>query len=448
MSLYNWITERVVLPASDAVLKRSIAGNLKFLFDSQWWSPSELEAYQDERLRELVRHAYENVPYYHDLFKRYKLAPDDIRSQKDLPKIPCLTKQNIRENYPHRLLARNIPKNRILKKASSGSTGEPLRYMVSKSSYGFKLACFLRGWYWMGYRLGDRYVKLSVHPRSNKEKKFQDRVNNCVYVHSPYLTDENVHDCLGQIVRSRAKFIRGYPAVLDVFARHIDGNEVGGYRPSAISTNGEPLYPAQRKNIERRFNCAVFDSYSAEGVSVMMECHTHQTYHVASEYGITEVLKEGEPIDEGVGEIVGTDLHNFAMPFIRYQVKDVGTLKKKTCTCGRGLPLFERIEGRDTDILVTPGGKHITFYFFAVYFMWNEAVEMFQLHQLERDRMTLKIVPTALFKAHMKDRIKDDIQRHIGEDVDLRVELVEDIPLTAAGKRRFFLREPHISMIL
>ena len=448
MSLYNWITEKVVLPASDVVLKRSIAGDLKFLSQSQWWSVSELESYQDERLRELVRHAYENVPYYHDLFKRYKLTPEDIRSQKDLPKIPCLTKKNIRENYPHRLVARNIPKNRMLRKASSGSTGEPLRYAVSKSSYGFKLACYLRGWYWMGYRLGDRYVKLSIHPRSNSEKKLQDRINNCVYVHSPYLTEENVNDCLGQIVRSRAKFIRGYPAALDVFARHLEIGAGDSYRPAAISTNGEPLYPAQRKNIEKRFQCPVFDSYSAEGVSVMMECHTHRTYHVAGEYGVTEVLKDGEPIEEGMGEIVGTDLHNYAMPFIRYKVKDIGTVKKKTCTCGRGLPSFERIEGRDTDILVTPGGKHITFYFFAVYFMWNEAVEMFQLHQTEQDRMTLKIVPTALFKSGMAKRIHDDIQRHMGEDVQLEVKLVESIPLTAAGKRRFFLRDPHISMTL
>ncbi len=448
MSLYNWVTERVVLPASDVAFKRSIAGDLKFLFDSQWWSQSDLETYQDERLRGLIRHAFDNVPYYHDLFKRLKLTPDDIRSQKDLTKLPFLTKQNIRENFPHRLVARNFPKNLMIQKASSGSTGEPLRYVLSKSSLGFKTACFLRGWYWMGYRLGDRYVKLSVHPRGGIEKKIQDRFNKCIYVHSPYLTSENVHDCIGQIVRSRAKFIRGYPAVLDVFARHLDEGIEKQYRPSAIATNGEPLYPSQRKNIEARFKCPVFDHYSAEGVSVMTECPTHQTYHVASEYGITEVLKEGEPIEEGTGEIVGTDLHNYAMPFIRYKVKDIGTIKKKKCTCGRGLPLFERIEGRDTDILVTPGGKHLTFYYFAVYFMWNDAVKMFQLRQLEPDRMTLKIVPTALFRSHMKNRIHDDVQRHIGEDVKLELELVDDIPLTTAGKRRFFLRDPHISMSL
>ncbi len=448
MSLYNWVSERVVLPASDVLLKRSIARDLKFLFDSQWWSRADLEEYQDERLRELIRHAFDNVPYYNDLFKRCKLTPGDIRSQRDLHKIPFLTKDLIRQNFPHRLAARNIPAAQTIAKASSGSTGEPLRYALSKDSYGFKIACFLRGWYWMGYRLGDRYVKLSVHSRGNTEKKIQDRINNCVYVNSPYLTNENVHDCLGQIIRSRAKFIRGYPTVLDVFARHLENGSGERYVPVAISTNGEPLYPVQRKNIEERFLCPVFDSYSAEGVSVMMECPTHQTYHVASEYGITEVLKDGEPVEEGVGEIVGTDLHNYAMPFIRYQVKDIGTVKKKTCACGRGLPLFERIEGRDTDILVTPSGKHITFYFFAVYFMWNEGVEMFQLRQHQPDQMTLKLVPTALFKKQMKDRIHDDIIRHIGEDVHLDVEVVDDIPLTSSGKRRFFVRDPNISMTL
>jgi len=141
MSFYSRMTQNLVLPLSDVVLGRSVSKHLKFLDKSQWWSPEELKEYQNEKLRALVKHAYTNVPYYHNLFKERKLIPDDIKTTDDLLKLPMLTKEIIRKNFPHRIVARSIPKKQMMFQGSSGSTGEPLQYYITKDAYSFNVAC-------------------------------------------------------------------------------------------------------------------------------------------------------------------------------------------------------------------------------------------------------------------------------------------------------------------
>ena len=161
MSLYNLLTENLILPLSDLALGRSISKHRRFLQDSQWWSADQLQEYQNEKLRALIKHAYMNVPYYRELFDERKLKPEDIKTTDDLLKLPMLTKEIIRENFPHNIVAKNIPKEQMMHTCSSGSTGEPLQYYITKDAYSFNLACNIRGWYWFGFRMGDKFIKLS-----------------------------------------------------------------------------------------------------------------------------------------------------------------------------------------------------------------------------------------------------------------------------------------------
>jgi phenylacetate-CoA ligase len=162
MSLINTITENIILPISDIILGQSISKYLKFLMKSQWWSESDFKEYQNEKLRALIKHAYENVPYYTELFKKLKLTPADIKTTDDLYKLPILTKDIVRENVKNgKIIAKNIPKRKMILSSSSGSTGEPLQYYITKDAESFSKACGIRGWYWMGYRLGDKYIKFT-----------------------------------------------------------------------------------------------------------------------------------------------------------------------------------------------------------------------------------------------------------------------------------------------
>jgi len=442
MSFYNWLTENLILPFSDFALDYSIATHLKFLQQSQWWSTEELKQYQNEKLRAVIKHAYENVPYYRDLFEERKLTPGDIKTTEDLLKLPLLTKAIIRRNFPHYIVAKNIPKKQMMPMASSGSTGEPLQYYITKDAYCFNLACIIRGWYWFGFRLGDRYIKLSQNPREGIKNKVIDLVHRCDYVLSQSLTQEDIAEIVQRIRSSKAKTIRGYPSTLYVLADYIKKNGVTDIKPFAVTTTGEILFPHMRKLIESQFNCPVFDAYSGEGGANVFECTTHEAYHISAEYAFTELIQNGERIDtEGKGEVVSTNFWNYAVPFIRYNVKDVAVLGNRKCSCGRGLPVLERIEGRDSDILVTPSGKHLIVHFFTGYFEWVDTVEQFQVVQEEPDKITLKLIPNDKFDEEARSKIEKDVSGYIGDDVHLEIQIVDAIPLTPSGKRRFVISE-------
>lgn len=140
MSLINFISEKILLPSSDLFLNRNIANNFDFLQKSQWWSENELTNYQDEKLKLLIKHAYNNVPYYNTLLKNRKLTPIDFKTQKDLFKLPILTKDDLRNHFPNKIVAHNIPNKQLIFQGSSGSTGEPLHYYSTNESYSMNIA--------------------------------------------------------------------------------------------------------------------------------------------------------------------------------------------------------------------------------------------------------------------------------------------------------------------
>ena len=166
MAIYNWLQENIILPANDLLSGQSISKSLHFLLESQSWTTEELVAYQEERLRSLVKHAYENVPFYHELFKEHHLVPSDINTIADLHKIPVISKNDLRKHPADYYMARNISTRKCIRMNSSGSTGEPFTYFLTPEAFSMNYACAIRGWYWMGYRLGETYTKLSQNPRS------------------------------------------------------------------------------------------------------------------------------------------------------------------------------------------------------------------------------------------------------------------------------------------
>jgi len=444
MSFYNWLTENLVLPVSDLALGRSISKYRRFLEKSQWWSQGQLKEYQNEKLRALIKHAYTNVPYYQELFDEMKLKPEDIRTTDDLLKLPILTKEIIRENFPHNIVAKNIPKKQMMLIGSSGSTGEPLQYYSTKGAYSFNLACNIRGWYWFGFRMGDRFIKLSQNPREGFINKLQDKVQRCEYVLSQSLTQKDIKDIVELVRSSKARTIRGYPSTLYILAGYIKVQGIKDIKPLAVTTTGEIIFDHVRELVESQFHCPVFDAYSGEGGANVFECQTHEMYHISDEYAFTELIRDGERVEEGKGEIVSTNLWNYAVPFIRYNVKDVGVSTPKKCSCGRGLGVLERVQGRDSDILVTLSGKHLIVHYFTGYFEWVDSVEQFQVLQNEPDKLTLLLIGNEKFNDEAKSKIQSDIGEYIGEDMELEIRIVEDIPLTRSGKRRFVIRNiPH-----
>ena len=443
----NIISERIILPISDVITKQSISNSLKFLMKSQWWSKSDLEEYQNEKLRHLIKHAYLNVPYYNELFKKKKLAPEDIQTTCDLRKLPILTKETIRENFINKkIIAKNIPKNTILFCHSSGSTAEPLKYYSTKEAWGFNLACAIRAWYWMGYRLGDKYVKISQHERTSF-KKIQDLFNRSQYLSAQELNEKYFNRIVNKINTYKPKIVRGYVDQMLFLANFVHENNLNFNKPLAIATTGSTLHKSRRKIIESYLNCKVYDSYRCEGGANVSECENHGSYHSSMEYAITEIMSNNIEVKSGEqGRLITTDLVNYAVPFIRYDTQDIVTKAKEKCTCGRELLSIKKINGRDSDILITPSGKYLIYAPFDAWFPKLNTVKQFQIVQKKIDHIIIKLVVNKNYNKNEQNMIYNYWSNFIGNDVNLEIQVVDDIPLTKSGKRRYLIRDKNINL--
>lgn len=450
MSFNNFISENILLPLGDCFTGQTISKTLRFLMKSQYWTREEIDSYQNSRLRSLITHAYKNVPFYYELFKDMGVKPEDIQTKDDLLKLPVITKNDLkRAKSKH--LAKNIHKKNLVYCSSSGSTAEPFQYYSTREAESFLTASAIRAWYWMGYRLGDRYVKVSMNPRNSKIKKLQDMINNCTYVSSNQLDGSEFERISEKIFSTDPLFLRCYPVPLLFLARQIKEENINyeGKRLIAINTTGSTLHNNVRKEIEDIFNVRIFDSYSCEGGAVFSQCSENSYYHPAEEYAISEFLEDTVTVSdpEKPYRHITTDLHNYASPFIRYDTQDYIVLAPSDrCTCGRSYLNIKKIKGRDGDILRTPSGKLLIVENFVAYFEWIKEVEKIQVIQNKKDEIIIKMVVNDLYTDEIGIMIEDYWKEYIGNDVRLALELVEDVELTKAGKLRTVIRNPEISL--
>jgi phenylacetate-CoA ligase len=444
MSIKHYFAKNIALPAGDYLQGLSVAREYEFLINSQWWSRSEIDEYQNRQLRMLVEHSVTTVPHYRALFKKLNLKPRDIRTKSDLYKIPVLTKSELQKNGIDLHLSQNYPKSKSLLSSSSGSTGEPLFYSTSKEAYSMNMAANLRGWTWMGYKVGDKFIKLSQNPRSSMLKKLQDKVTSNLYLSTSPLIDSNFKYILDKIEHYRPKVIRCYPDPLQYLAQFRNKSKRYSHTPLAITTTGNTLHDGARAEIEGAFGSKIFDSYSCEGNSNVFECKTHNMYHSSEEYGISEVLNEhGDLITSGVGRLISTDLFNYAHPFIRYDTQDLVELSSEQCTCGRNLLGIKRILGRDSDVLKTISGNHIvhdfTIFFSSLGSSLNKSVDKFQVIRTKSNVVQFNLVVNSRYNSAVENFIKEYWAKKLKSAISINQ--VADIPLTISGKRKFIIDE-------
>jgi phenylacetate-CoA ligase len=446
----NYLTKNIILPIGDIFLGQSISRNLKFLMKSQWWNKEQIKDYQEIKLKKLIKHSTQTVPYYHDLFKGLGLKAEDIQTRDDLKKLPILTKAIIKKEGIERFTSFVIPKRDILQASSSGSTGEPLQYYVTKDSESIFKAAAIRGWYWMGYKLGDKYVKLSMNPRNSRIKKIQDFLNRCLYLSSTQLTKQAFNIIIDKLEQYDPKIIRGYPAPLFFLAEVVEKRkEIKFPNLLAINTTGSTLHDDVREKIQKIFNVKIYDLYGCEGGTVFFQCENLTHYHPAEEYAISEFLEDNftKNDPDKARRHISTDLNNYAMPFIRYDTQDYLVLGEETdCKCGRNFLNIAKIKGRDSDILITPSGKYLIVENFVAYFEWVPSIVQFQVYQEKIDLIYIRLVVNKLFNEKVKKELFDYWKNYIGSDVELKFEIVDEIKLTPAGKRRNLIRNTEIKI--
>jgi phenylacetate-CoA ligase len=401
----------------------------------------------------------------------------------DFQRIPILTKSDIRANGRD-LRSFSYDAAELITKKTSGSTGVSLEILLDDDSRQWKRACALRCDEWTGWRFGEPVAKVWGNPEFHS-RGWRGRIRNVLldrdfYLDTLHMDEPAMAHFARLILKKQPTLIFGHAHSVYLLAQYLKARASGGvasgelsesksgdsrfatmrttgnlhsvpltydgYRPKGIITTAMVLHSWQRRTIEQVFCCPVFNRYGCEEVSLIAcECEKHNGMHVNTDGVFLEVLCPDEnggltrPARPGEsGSIIVTDLTNRAMPIIRYQVGDVAALSDRVCSCGRGLPLLERLEGREADYVVTPAGELISGISLTENFALHvPGVAQFQIIQETPRRFRFRIVRGSDFGNESRARLASLVADHFGSDVDYRCEYLDHIPSEPSGKYRF-----------
>ena len=227
-------------------------------------------------------------------------------------------------------------------------------------------------------------------------------------------------------------------------AKYIKSHSLQAPRLKGIIVGAETLYDFQRELMEDVFNCPVYNRYGCtEFGNVASECKARKGMHINSDRFILEVVNDqGKAVYDEVGEIVITDLDNYAMPFIRYKTGDKGIITKETCFCAVSFPLLSKVIGRTSETLITKSGKKIHDLFFVYKLDRIPGIIKFNVVQKSYEEIYTYIVKD---KQYDEEALTKNIMGALSEleELGFKIKLifVNEIPKSKSGKMTYFISE-------
>ena len=390
-----------------------------------------IAAFQKARLEKLIQHAYQTTPYYRELLK--------TRSA-NISHIPPLEKQDVREHL-ERLCSEAFTPGQRIKNATGGSTGTPLTFYQDRYYWNQRNLSVYYFDRWAGWDLGEPQLIIWGTPADMRgdahwKHRFNTFWRNQYWLNGFHLTDETMHTVFEKMNRCHPQTILAYPSSLYQFAKFVSDN---GLRPrwglKGIISSAEMLHRHYRDLAGAVFDAKIFNRYGGREVGLIaMEC-AEGRMHINCRDLYLEI-DSPDPYAQP-GDILITQLNNYAMPFIRYRIGDIGLLSDETCPCGNDLPILADLLGRSTATFRTRTGTLIHGGYFTQQFYGVEGVSQFQLIQETLERCVLKLVIDKQWQEATRYRLVQKIQEALGADVVVGIEFVDKIPLPASGKREF-----------
>ncbi|MHA1381683.1 MAG: phenylacetate--CoA ligase family protein [Candidatus Helarchaeota archaeon] len=411
-----------------------ILGKLKWIISTLNWSSEKRSNWRLNRLGDIIEYCWNYVPFYREFWGDHGLVFRRPQSLDDLEQYPVLTKDIFKSNWV-RIKSDRIKSIRHISKATSGSTGTPVKYYLDIEQWTFIQAFHQWGWSQVGYSFGDPVGIIAGYSLIKQAPKLRDIIRKLLErkltLSGVYMDKSLALDYHRKLNIFGAHFLYGYPSVISLFASFLADKGLTLPQLKGIITTGEILTPQYRKNIENVFGCPVLDHYGSNDGGVMSyECHLHKGLHYNDLQSIIEVYKKN---NKGFGRLLITNLWNKSMPFIRYENGDLVSLAKSPCACGQPFPLIESIEGRTTDIISLPNGRSLSGPALTLIF-GNMDIDGWQVVQRSPTIIEVRILSRSGLKPEDYQYIKKVLDTHIGESVEVNIIMVPELECTKSGK--------------
>ena len=442
----NWLLQSAVpgftWPAIPTAQDAALLGVLHQLDASQWHSRPALEAAQFKQLETVLRHAWNTVPHYGSAWAG--VYDPAVAARDMLPRLPLLTKPQLQESFGE-LKSRAVPPSHgsLGEARTSGSTGTPVRVVKPEAMFLLLHAMTARNHLWRKREPGRplcvirQGVAAADHPTWGTPL---DRVFATGPAHVMGV-EPDVDFLLAWLEAKRPGYILTYPTLAAALARLSIERRTRLPTLLEVGTLGEPVDEATRALCRDAWDVPLADMYSAEEVGyIALQCPDSSLYHVQSENVIVEVLDHsGNPCAAGeIGRVVVTDLHNFAMPLIRYEIGDYAEVGP-ACPCGRGLPTLKRIAGRTRNMLVTADGKRYWPSFNQRKSLDIVASRSMQFVQVHFDHVEARLVLSQPLTARQRMMLSELFAELLPAGVRVSVVQVPSLPRGPGGKFEEFV---------
>ncbi len=415
----------------------------KELERTQFLSQATLREMQWERLTHLLRHAASHNRFYRERFAAAGVDVEKIISVRDFQMIPPLTKEEVRQNTAE-MISEGVDRGKLMHMKTGGSTGRALDIFITERCSEQRNACARRHDRWSGWEVGEPVAAVWGNP--HLPSGWKERLRNTllapvIYLDTMSLGPESVSRFVTEWRRVKPTLLFGHAHSIYMLCRHLKEMRVSDVRPRGIISTSMMLLPHERRFIEEVLGVKVTDRYGCEEVSLIAsECEEHHGMHLNIEHLFVEFITEtGENAGPGApGRIVVTDLLNMEMPFIRYEVGDVGVPSSASCPCGRGLPLMASVAGRTADFLRKKNGESVA----GISLIENTltrypGVDQMQIIQETLDHLTVKMVQGAGFDPAVLQDLTAYFRSVFGTGCNVSYEMEQAIPPEPSGKYRF-----------
>jgi phenylacetate-coenzyme A ligase PaaK-like adenylate-forming protein len=421
-------------------------GHMLWLRQTQWYSPERLKQIQERRLHMLVAHAAAQSPFYRERFRSRGIEPRDIRGLHDLERLPILRREDILNSLSE-ITAANASAFRPTLAKTSGTSGMRMEFLRDRTaaSIGNAARWRFRGWHGIGFRHRIANIR-SFGPSTGRSGAGGAvgygpglstlRIN--LYQVKPGAA--NLEAVADELSRFRPDAITtSSPTWLAFFSAYLaEHSSRYRIRPKVVFCGGERVFPNQRTAISEAFEAPVVNIYGNwEYVLFAGECPRGRM-HIASEIGIVEILRDGKRVAPGEsGELVVTGLWNRSLPFIRYAIGDMASLDTDACPCGRGLPTWQIVGGRERNLLATPHGLHHAPQVLYSSPRWQRKILGVRFCQDTPDAVLVQVVRGPAFGEEDVQPMRDELVRELGSQMKISIEFCDTIEQTQGGKFQY-----------
>lgn len=380
-----------------------------------------------EQLNVILKWATEEVPFY-EQFKG-----------KSFEEFPVVNKNIVREGGDN-FLATCLKGEPMHEETTSGSTGTPFRILQDMKKRVRASADSLVMSDFAGFHLGTRLYYVRVWNELNRKGWLASHMKNIVMQDSDNLSDEALEKWLVKMEIDRSeKSVLAYSSSLIALEKWM--TRTGRKTTAKIAcfiTMSESMPADTRRTLSIIFDCPVVSRYSNQECGLMsQQCWEHGEYHINTRSFYVEILdmEKDEPVPDGVkGRIVVTDLYNRAMPLIRYDTGDIGAISHKT-KCGLKGKVFTSIEGRKVDCIYSTKGEMLSpITIINTMWLFNDLLQYQFIQQGEKEFEVKLNSSTPVY--HRENEVVKEMRNIVGEDANIVVTYVDEIPMLNSGKRK------------